>query len=240
MPTTLKPLNRFEVKYLVATRAADELIAELGEYITPDPHSEDQRGYSIYSVYWDSAGWRFFWEKLEGYKQRSKLRFRRYLGCEDVFLEIKDREDRTLRKRRAVWPAERVARAFGDGSRLDWELAADDPVAAAAMTLIERYRLAPKVAIRYRRRALFGRFDPELRVTFDSRLQYRCDALDIAQPFERGKYLLDPRVTVMEIKYNHRAPIWLTKLIRRRELNLVRMSKYCTAIDCEYFERQLT
>lgn len=239
MPATAT-LNRFEVKYLVPTRDQSELAAALGDYVVPDPHSTDPRGYGVFSIYWDSPAFTFFWEKIEGLRDRRKLRFRRYLGSEDVFLEIKARQDRTLQKRRALWPAERVARAFGDGSRLDWDLVTDDPAAREAMTLVERLRLSPRVGILYRRRALFGAFDPELRVTFDSRLLYRGAGLDVTRPFETGKYLLDPRVTVMEVKYNHRAPVWLTKLARRRGLNLVRMSKYCSAIDREYFGHQLT
>ncbi|HTL04357.1 MAG TPA: polyphosphate polymerase domain-containing protein [Gemmatimonadales bacterium] len=240
MPSSVATLNRFEVKYLVPTRALPEISAELGEYVVPDPHSAGPQGYGVFSVYWDSPDFEFFWEKVEGLKTRRKLRFRRYLGSADVFLEIKQRLDRTVQKRRTVWPVERVVRAFGDGSRLDWEAAGDDPVAAEAMLLAQRLRLAPRVGILYRRQALFGRFDPELRVTFDSRLQYRTSGLDLARPFETGKYLLDPRATVLEVKYDHRAPVWLTKLIRRHELHIIRLSKFCSAIDREYFGHQLT
>lgn len=240
MPASVATLNRFEVKYLVPTRALPELSAELGEYVVPDPHSGGSRGYGVFSIYWDSPEFTFFWEKVEGLKFRRKLRFRRYLGSNDVFIEIKQREDRTVQKRRAVWSVERTARAFGAGDRLDWDLVEGDPVAAEAMSLAQRLRLFPRVGILYRRRALFGAFDPELRVTFDSRLQYRTTGLDIAHPFDTGKYLLDPRATVMEVKYDHRAPVWLTKLARRHELHIIRLSKFCSAIDREYFEHQLT
>lgn len=233
-------LNRFEVKYLVPTRALPELSAELGDYVVPDPHSGGTQGYGVFSIYWDSPQFRFFWEKVEGLKCRRKLRFRRYLGSDEVFIELKQRQDRTVQKRRTVWSVERTARAFGDGGRLDWDEAADDPVAAEAMALTQRLRLFPRVGILYRRRALFGAFDRELRVTFDSRLQYRTAGLDIARPFDTGKYLLDPRATVMEVKYDHRAPVWLTKLARRHELHIIRLSKFCSAIDREYYEHQLT
>jgi hypothetical protein len=240
MSSPLATLNRFEVKYLVSTRALPELSAELGDYVVPDPHSGGQQGYGVFSIYWDSPQFTFFWEKIEGLKHRRKLRFRRYVGGDEVFLEIKQREDRTLQKRRTVWPVDRIVRAFGADGRLDWDSVADDPVAAEAMALVQRLRLLPRVGVLYRRRALFGAFDPELRVTFDSRLQYRTAGLDIARPFDTGKYLLDPRLTVMEVKYDHRAPVWLTKMARRHELNLVRMSKYCTAVDREYFQGQHT
>ena len=240
MPSYTATLNRFEVKYLVATRAMPELSAALGEYVVPDPHAGGEQGYGVFSIYWDSPDFRHFWEKVEGIKYRRKLRFRRYLGSDQVFVEIKQRHDRTLQKRRATWPVERVVRAFGDGHTVDWDAVGDDKVGTEGLLMAQRYRLFPRMGILYRRRALFGAFDPELRVTFDSRIQYRTAGLDIARPFDTGKYVLDPRVTVMEIKYNHRAPVWLTKMIRRHELRIVRMSKYCSAVDREYFAGQLT
>ena len=240
MPTYTATKNRFEVKYLVATRALGELTGALGEYVVPDPHAGGEQGYSVFSIYWDSPDFRLFWEKIEGLKSRRKFRLRRYVGSDDVYLEIKHRHDRTLEKRRATWPVERAVRAFGDGRQFDWEAVGDDPVGTEAVLMAQGLRLTPRVGILYRRRAMFGAFDPELRVTFDSRIHYRTSGLDIAHPFDTGKYALDPRVTVMEIKYNHRAPIWLTKMIRRYELRIVRMSKYCTAVDREYFRGQLT
>lgn len=240
MPPAKATFNRFEVKYLVPTRDLPALSAELGEYVTPDPHSGGPQGYGVFSIYWDSPQFTFFWEKVEGLKYRRKLRFRRYVGSDEVFIEIKQREDRTVQKRRTVWSVDRTVRAFGDGAALDWDLVGEDSVAAEAMTLAQRLRLFPRVGILYRRRALFGAFDPELRVTFDSRVQYRTAGLDLARPFDTGKYLLDPRATVMEVKYDHRAPVWLTKLARRHELHIIRLSKFCSAIDREYFEHQLT
>lgn len=240
MPTYTATMNRFEVKYLVPTRDVPRLVDELGEFMAPDPHSADGQGYPIFSIYWDSPDWTFFWEKVEGLKYRRKLRFRRYADSPDAWVEIKQREDRTLQKRRLCWPVERVGRVFNVAAGTDWDGAGDDPVATEALLLIHRMRLRPRIGVLYRRQAWFGAFDPELRVTFDGRLQYRTTDLDLERPFEHGKYIMDPRVTVMEIKYNHRAPVWLTKVIRRRGLQIVRMSKYCTAVDREYFDHQLT
>jgi SPX domain protein involved in polyphosphate accumulation len=240
MPSYTATLNRFEVKYLVSTRALPELMGALGDYVVPDPNAGGETGYGVFSIYWDTPDFQLFWEKVEGLKYRRKFRLRRYLGSEKVFLEIKQRHDRTLQKRRSTWPVERVVRAFGDGSNLSWDAVGDDPVGSEGLLMAERLRMTPRVGILYRRRALFGAFDPELRVTFDSRVQYRTAGLDIAHPFDTGKYVLDPRVTIMEIKYNHRAPVWLTKMIRRHELKIVRMSKYCSAVDREYYRGQLT
>jgi hypothetical protein len=181
----------------------------------------------------------FFWEKVEGVKDRRKLRFRRYTESGDIFIEVKQRADRTLHKRRLTWPREQVERAFGAGS-VDWEALGDDPVAAEVALMIERLRLRPTMGVSYRRRAFFGSFDPELRLSLDSRLMYRPAPVDLARPFEVGRYIVDPRITVLEIKYDHRAPRWLTKVICRHGLKMVRMSKYCSAIDRHFYGGQNT
>jgi len=234
-------MNRYEVKYFVATARVPELAAEWSGYTRRDPHSEGARGYPIYSVYWDTDDLRFFWEKVEGVKYRRKLRFRRYGSSDEVFVEVKQREDRTLHKRRLRWPAERVARVFGTGGGgVDWAGAAEHPVATEVGLMIDRLRLRPRMSVSYRRLALFGAFDPELRITFDGRIHYHPSHFDIERPFDAGRYVLDPRITVLEIKYDHRAPLWLTKAICRHGLKMVRMSKYCSAVDRHYFGGQNT
>jgi hypothetical protein len=237
---THEVMNRFEVKYLVATRTVPDLLAEFAAYTVPDVH-DDGNGYRVYSVYWDTHDFRFFWEKIEGMKFRRKLRFRRYGDHPSVFAEVKQREDRTVQKRRLVWPASRIADVFGDGDRgVDWDALTGDPVATEIGMMIQRLHLVPRMAVSYRRRALMGAFDPELRLTFDGRIQYHHARLDIGAPFDIGRYAMDPRVTVFEIKYNHRAPAWLTKSITRHGFQMVRMSKYCNAVDRAYYGGQLT
>jgi hypothetical protein len=35
----------------------------------------------------------------------------------------------------------------------------------------------------------------------------------------------------MEVKVNHRAPLWLTEVIGKHQCVLTRISKYCTAME---------
>ena len=234
-------MNRYEIKYLVPTAKIGAVMAEFDGFVLPDSHDQDGRGYPIFSVYWDTPDLLFFWEKIEGEKYRRKLRFRRYADSEDVFIEVKQREDRTLHKRRVRWPLERVLSVFGEGrGSIDWDLVRDDPVATEIAIMIERLRLRPTMGVLYRRRAWFGAFDPELRITVDGRLQYQPAPVDLARPFTTGKYILDPRVSVLEVKFNHRAPRWLTKAVCRHGLAMVRMSKYCSAVDKHRYGGQHT
>jgi hypothetical protein len=104
-----------------------------------------------------------------------------------------------------------------------------------ALVMCRQMRLAPKMGVRYRRRAWFATFEPDLRVTFDTRLQYDAHELELAQPFETGRYLLPPQLCIVELKYNHRVPTWLVALVQKHDLEVTRFSKYCAAADQAFF-----
>ncbi|MBM3991196.1 MAG: polyphosphate polymerase domain-containing protein [Planctomycetes bacterium] len=231
----LRDFNRFEQKYLVRIDDARALSAELAGFAEFDPHSGPQ-GYSIHSQYWDSPELRFFWEKLDGQKFRRKLRLRRYAQGDEAFVEIKQRIDRTVQKRRARRTVAELVALFERGS-IDAELEREetDPVVREALVLCREHRLAPKIAVSYRRQAWFARFETDLRITLDTRLMFDEHALDLARPFERGSWILPPELAVLELKYNQRVPLWLVALAKKHRLELVRFSKYCAAIDLAFY-----
>jgi hypothetical protein len=231
----VRTFNRFELKYLATADAARAFARDLATHARPDPHS-GEHGYDVYSLYWDSPELRYFWEKLDGEKYRRKLRFRRYGGGDQAFAEIKQRIDRTVQKRRTRLGVGDALALFGRGAvdpAREAEVA--DPVLQEALVLCREHRLAPKAAIRYRRAAWFATFEPDLRVTFDTRLQYDVHELDLEQPFVQGSWLMDPALCVLEIKYNHRVPQWLVALVQKHGLSVVRFSKYCAAVDAADF-----
>jgi hypothetical protein len=236
-----RSFNRFEQKYLVPIKQIPALRAALGEYIVDDRNAESELGYRVYSVYWDSPDLRFFWEKIDGEKLRRKVRFRTYGSSPEVFIEIKQRNDQTVQKRRLTWPLQNVARTFGPlGVGEVPDEAVTNPVLSEVLAMCHRFLLRPSMAISYRRLAYFGVYEPELRITFDTRVQFSSVELDIAQPFEAGRYMLDPRLAIMEAKYSHTVPLWLMRTLTRFALTPVRISKYCTAVDRYHFGGQHT
>lgn len=240
LPDSIRSINRFELKYLVHRNLASEFIRSLDGYVYSDPNSKENDGYPIYSLYCDSPGLALFWEKIEGLKYRRKVRFRRYGKEPDVFLEIKQRVDRTLQKRRVRWPLDQVVQTFCSGNGLNGHEQKIDPVSAEIFFMWSHYGLEPRMAIYYRRQAFFAVFESDLRITFDHRVQYSALDLDIVNPFETGKYLIEPEQVIVEVKFNERVPLWLCKAITKFGLQLVRLSKYCTAVDREYFHGELT
>jgi hypothetical protein len=49
------------------------------------------------------------------------------------------------------------------------------------------------------------------------------------------RFIVPPRLSIVEVKVNERIPYWLTELIARHNLSLMRVSKYCQSIEA--FER---
>ncbi len=241
MARDVKDWNRFELKYRLRHDRVPELVRAFGEYVVPDPYCTDEQGYPIYSVYSDTPEHTLFWEKVEGLKYRRKVRFRRYGTSPEVFVEIKQRVDRTLQKRRVRWPVVRVMDTFF-GEALRDDLAGEEPdrVSQEVFFLWRHYGLRPNMGISYRRRAFFASNESDLRITFDHRVQYHPTEPDVEHVPDSGKALIDPSHVIMEIKFDHTVPLWLCAIVRQFGLEMIRMSKYCTAIDREYHGGQLT
>jgi SPX domain protein involved in polyphosphate accumulation len=238
---TIRKFNRFELKYLVPTRAAEEFKQSLRAYLVPDDHGDSLGSYCLSSLYYDGPDFHFYWEKVDGIKFRRKLRIRYYESAEPlsadtpVFVEIKQRLNRVTQKRRVLLPYREALRVCNERQMPETSLF--DPASLDAAVLDEiagmlwQYNLRPASVVSYARQALVGtEYDVGLRVTFDTDLSYRANRLELHE--ERDILLLfPPDWTVVEIKVNERIPYWLTELVAVHNLNLIRVSKYCRSIE---------
>jgi hypothetical protein len=75
-PSRLHAFNRYEIKYLVDVAAVPQLCEDLTSRLDPD--EQGPAGYGVWSLYYDTPGLRFYWEKIEGIRFRRKLRIRHY------------------------------------------------------------------------------------------------------------------------------------------------------------------
>lgn len=232
----LHAFNRYELKYLVPVDLAAELRDELAERMDRDLNSP-VGGYGVWSLYYDSPELRFYWEKIEGLKFRRKLRIRHYGepdGVSDaspVCVEIKQRVNRVTQKRRITLPYG-TARQLCDGRELVEHSPKERAFIHEVLDLVVRLNLRPTAITGYQREALVGRgSDTGLRVTFDRRIRGRDRDFHLGQPHPENRFTIPPHMSVMEIKVNERTPHWITDLAARRNLSLVRVSKYVQSIE---------
>jgi len=203
----------------------------------PDPHSEGGR-YLVTSLYYDTADYKAYWDKIDGHRFRRKVRVRVYnaqMVSPDslCFVEIKQRTNKTLQKKRIVLPYLSAIALCGSGTHTDGNTEADRAVIDEVLYLFNTLRLQPACIVSYDRLAFNGGvYDPGLRVTFDTNLKCRTHDLTLlSQGYAENDFFVPPQWCVMEVKVNNRVPYWLTGVISRYRCTLRRISKYCTALE---------
>ena len=232
----LHSFNRFELKYLVPVEEAAVIRDELAERMDRDLNSP-VGGYGVWSLYYDTPQLRFYWEKIEGLKFRRKLRIRHYGNLDGVTdespvcVEIKQRVNRVTQKRRITLPYG-VARQLCDGREMVEHSARESAFIQEVLELVVRLNLQPTAITGYQREALVGRAaDTGLRVTFDRRIRGRDRDFHFGTENPENRFTIPPHLSVMEIKVNERTPYWITDLAARRNLSLIRVSKYVQSIE---------
>jgi len=233
----IRKFDRFELKYVVPIRAAEAFKQSLRAYLVPDDRGNSHGCYTLSSLYYDGPDLRFYWEKVDGIKFRRKLRIRSYEPCgaltpaTPVFVEIKQRVNRVTQKRRVLLPYG-DALSLCDERRMPEHDPQDAPVLDEMVGMLNQYRLRPTSIVSYTRQALMGtEYDIGLRVTFDTDQSYRAGTLPQLHEQQSDLPLFPPGWTVIEIKVNERIPYWLTELVARHNLSLIRVSKYCRSIE---------
>lgn len=231
----IRRFNRYELKYVVDVNRYRAIVNDLADFMVPDQHGDADGFYRILSLYYDSPELSGYWSKLDGLKYRRKLRLRIYPG-EDIrkvrtgFVEIKQRINRTVQKRRIVLPLEQAVDLCNGGDIPEGLDNLDQAAANEVAFMIRTLRLRPQCIVAYRRQAFAGgRYEAGARLTFDMQLKGRIHALEVNQ-IAKNQYFMPPDQLVMEVKVNERIPHWMVSLLARHNCQLQRVSKYCAAI----------
>lgn len=234
--TRFTKFSRYELKYLVPVEQLPALREAFLTRLEPDAYSPTGE-YGLWSLYYDTPGLRAYWEKIDGERFRRKVRIRCY-GDEhpvgdgdDVWVEIKQRVDRTTQKRRLRLPYGE-ARRLCRGELPDDVLPASQAFAEEVAGLSSGLSLRPIAMVGYRREAYVGTdYDRGVRVTFDKRVRGRDRDLRFGQSTEANRFAVDPSMAVLEIKVDVQVPRWITGVVATHGLTVSRLSKYCRTVD---------
>lgn len=234
----IKHFDRYELKYIINRQQYKRLIEELGDYMQTDNEGDEHGRYSITSLYYDTEDYKAYWNKIEGHKFRRKVRVRVY-GDQVItpetrcFVEIKQRLNKTLQKKRIRLPYVEAVTLCGSGKEVETENETDQKIVDEIRYLHHTLQLQPACIVSYDRLAFNGdEYDPGLRVTFDTNLKGRTHELSLlSQGYAQSQFFVPPEWCILEVKVNHRVPGWLAKIINKHGCALRRVSKYCAALE---------
>lgn len=231
--------NRLEVKYLVDRTTRTALARDLAAFMRPDLHAGQGGCYQVRSLYFDTANYLAYDEKMDGAAVRHKLRIRAYgddpSQTPHVRLEVKSRYLSYIHKTTVDVSREdygeiegalkcRIlppARFLNDGS-----------ISKEFFRLQRQYNMEPRIIVQYRRQA-FERMElNRTRVNFDDEL-LAMRHLDLLGPLRGARRLLQYGHAIFEIKVDNVMPYWLHTLIAKYDLQNEAVSKYCYAVQSE-------
>lgn len=215
-----KVFNRYEKKFLLDERTYILFKQELDKYM-----EEDHYGlHTIRNIYYDTPDNELIRTSIEGPKYKEKFRVRCY-GTPTYdsmcFLEIKKKYKGLVNKRRVAIPMEEAEMYLIDG-----KLPSNpNQIFKEIDYFFSHYTLEPKRYIAYDRLAMFGKEDPEFRVTFDVNIRSRDFNLTLYSDND-NEYLLSDGMRLMEVKISDAIPFWFVRLLSKYEIYPTSFSKY--------------
>lgn len=216
--------KRVEKKYMLSGGQYNALLKIMENYMQVDAYGLC----TICNIYFDTPDSRLIRESMDKPVYKEKLRLRTY-GVPDSesvsFVELKKKYKGVVYKRRVALPYE---------AALHWLCAGEAPQGDSQIIreikwFLQFYEdLQPTVALFYDRVALFGREDPELRITFDDNIRYRTAQTDLRAGSD-GDPLLRDGTHLMEVKIGGGMPIWLSDALSALSIFPTSYSKYGSA-----------
>lgn len=216
--------KRVEKKYLLTKEQYEYLVKAIAPYMQIDQYGET----CIRNIYFDNSDDELIETSLRKPAYKEKLRLRSYGTPErgtTVFFEIKKKYRGIVYKRRVSMTLDE-AYTYIETGRLPTHLEGNIPVEIDYM--MNRYRLAPKAFISYKRVAYAGIDDPELRITFDRDITSRYDDVRLESESE-GHKILPEDAYLMEIKIPGAMPLWLAHVLSEKNIFPHSFSKFGTA-----------
>lgn len=225
--------KRYEKKFLLNRQQYREIMDFLQDYMTFDKYCVNEQVYSLLNIYFDTPDNVLIGRSTDKPLYKEKLRLRSYFPPKDenakVFFEIKQKFDGCVTKRRVVMrygEALHLMQTHQPPEQLKDPSYINVQVAKEIAKMFERYPgLAPATFIAYDRIAMFGKEDPELRITFDRNIRTRRENPTFEYGTD-GEQLLPEDKYLMEIKIPMAMPMWLARYLSTHGIYNSSFSKY--------------
>lgn len=224
----IEVFNRRETKFLIDKNTYQDIQGELLRYMELDEYNKTHEFYTISNIYFDTIDNHLIRTSLSKPKYKEKLRLRAYgvpKGDEKVYLEIKKKVCGLVNKRRTTLQLKEAYDFVRTGIKPDIKNYMNKQVLNEIEYILKIYDLEPKLYLSYDRKALFGKENHDLRITFDTNIRTRRYDLKL----ENGNYgdsLLESDKWLMEVKAEKSIPLWLSKLLSGHKIVSTSFSKY--------------
>lgn len=225
----IKSFKRYEKKFLLTQQQYEALIPRLLDYMEPDQYCLGGNNYSIYNIYYDTVHSDVIRHSISKPYYKEKLRLRSYRiprnQTDKVFLELKKKINGIVNKRRVVLTLKEANLFISQGIRPKVKDYMSEQVINEIAYYLSHEKVQPSVYIGYTRKAFFSKEDSDFRLTFDSQILTRREALTLEDGYF-GKNILEENEYLMEVKILGAIPVWFTKILSELEIYNTHFSKY--------------
>jgi hypothetical protein len=205
-----------------------------------DPYVQNNYGYEVRSLYFDSNFRHSLLEKRDGIGIRRKLRIRYYPDYsrdnrEFAFIEIKKKINENVAKSRVYVPLEKAliildshhpeAKNFYNNASTQ-----DKSTLKEIWFLYKKHNLKPVCVVSYKRQPFLSKVEKTFRLTFDTNVMVRNFNFDLH--FGGGSKFIVPRgICIMEVKFNNFIPNWAIKIIQKNDCIQYKISKFASGLE---------
>lgn len=215
--------KRYELKYLLTQQQKERLLPAIESYMALDRYGRT----TIRNLYFDTDNYRLIRRSIEKPVYKEKLRLRSYQQAtkdSPVFVELKKKYKSVVYKRRLCMSEQRA---------FSWLIHGENPDNSQIGKEIDYFSrfygpLTPKVFLGYDREAFYCKAGGDLRITFDDNILCRQESLSLTEGVW-GTPILEPELSLMEIKTAGAMPLWLTEALTKERICKTAFSKYGTA-----------
>jgi hypothetical protein len=228
---------RYEFKFFLDQLKREEVESEIANFMSFDGHvhPELDNAYFVRSLYFDNDLNSYYYEKIDGIKERRKFRIRTYGKSFEsglpVYLEEKNRDGDRVQKHRVEIDPGHLSAVCDPGRDHDLQNL------LPKVNLVERFlfdamrrSLKPKVLIDYVRRPYVSSYDMNFRVTFDSVFMSTATNVLFPPQWTNWKHS-HSGFTVLEVKFFRRIPAWFHRIIQAHNLKRISFSKFCKGME---------
>lgn len=218
------PKYRHEYKYLTDGMQNAVLKTRVKALLSRDKHADEEGGYRVRSLYFDSPYDECYYENESGIGERDKYRIRIYNGNPNRITLEKKSKSRQMTLKQACFIGEDVCRRLME--RQTVRITCDMEQTQRRLLLeMQRKAMRPAVIVEYLRYP-FVEQNGNVRVTFDEQL---CSSNEISAFLQERiplRPVMEKGMSVLEVKWDEFLPGYIRNQIQLDSLQWQSFSKY--------------